>query len=174
MQSVVRNNSIKRFLSLRDTRAFVAAHLGNLAVGGVLWLFFVLTVLQPLHLAQEVHALLPASAEHHAALHCEEEGKPLCEAPQDDVSQPLSSRQHERHHEAKCSGDVLFSVHLEPVNIVAPSWDTTLLHFVPVSLAPCLEVPASPKQSRAPPPSERTPLSLTLPSQSGRAPPIGI
>lgn len=174
MRNAAFSLSMKRSPSLEGARALVASHLEPLAVGAVLWLLFLMAVMQPLHLTQELHALLPASSQHHAAIHCEKDSAIGCEKPNDDLSQPLSGQQHERHHEAACAtdGHLAFG-HVEPISAAPQGWDVSTLDFRMPSLAPCLEVPASPKKSRAPPPREPAPHSLSFSPQSGRAPPLG-
>lgn len=167
---------MQRFHAPTGAWKLAFSHLDKLALVGALWLLFLAVWVQPSHLAQEVHALLPASSEHHVAIHCEGEREraPRCEKPDDDVSKPLNGPQHERHHEAECAADSQFlSSSLEPVNIAPPAWDVVTLDFVSVSPAPRFSVPASPRKSRAPPPDEAAPQPPTLSSQSGRAPPLG-
>lgn len=173
MKNAARTRTMQRPSAFFGGRGLAASHLEAWAKGAALWLLFLISVMQPLHLAQEVHALLPASAQHHAAIHCEEAREGLCEQPSDDLSKPLDGFQHERHHMAKCAADSHIS--LPGVDVVkgTPSqWDSFLLDCLLVAAAPRLEVPAFPKKSRAPPLVERTPQSPSHSFPSGRAPPL--
>ena len=119
---------------------------------------------------------LPASAQHHAEIHCEEERQVFCEKPKDDVSQPLSSEQHERHHEASCANDSAFLMaHWEHTLSLQPThWHLVLLDFVPIEAPQLLAVPATPTRSRAPPDSVTLPPSPHFAFRSGLSPPILI
>lgn len=163
---------MKRSSAFLGRRGWASSHLDIWAKCASLWLLLVLAVMQPVHLTQEVHALLPASASHHVAIHCEE-AREGCAMPDDDLSKPLNGLQHERHHEAKCATDSHISLADSDFVSVAPShWQSFLLDCVPVAGAPRLEVPAFPKKSRAPPLVEIAPQSPSQSFQSGRAPPL--
>lgn len=144
---------------------------------GPLWARLSLLVLlfwsamAPVHLTDEVHALLPASATHHAEIHCEEQKQ--CEAPNDDLTTPLSGEQHERHHEAQCSNDGTFSYTQfdETVHVAPTHWVVTFLECPPVPQPVSLTVPDGDLRGRAPPERECFHHQPSYPFQSGRAPP---
>jgi hypothetical protein len=142
---------------------------------GIFMLLF-LSGSAPLHLAAEVHAMLPASAQHHAQIHCDPaEAGMQCNQPQDDIREPLNGADHERHHEVNCSNDgaFLWAHHQDAVSAIPAQWPTVTLEFAPFSFVWRAEFPVATQGSRGPPPtSELLPPTLSFPPFSGRAPPV--
>ena len=138
---------------------------------GILMLLL-LSGMAPLHLAQEIHVLLPASAQHHADIHCEQEQDLFCEKPADDVSKPLDGKQHQRHHETQCAGDTpFFFPNAESVSGAPQNWHSVELAYGPTPLAASLEPSDDLQKGRAPPPDESPPPCPDFCSALGRAPP---
>jgi hypothetical protein len=75
-----------------------------------LWLAVQLCVivLAPLHLADEIHALLPASARHHTSIHQYDHVQ------RREFFRAINGKEHERHHEVKCSLDGIFAFTQSP------------------------------------------------------------
>ncbi len=145
------------------------------SIGVALWLLFLTAWIQPLHLSQEIRALLPESAQTPFFTDCQTRCEPDCEKLDDGISAPLCSAQRECHRQACCIADGHFFVSGADALSAAPQpWDVASLDFVPVARSLYPEISGSPKASRAPPQNVRTPLSFRPSLRSGRAPPVRI